>query len=237
MNGASTLTIRTAWLIGLALGFGMTAAAVAQEAKQSTPHMAPIEQYRMASRAEEIALARSAAPTSISGNAEILVLGEKGYETAVKGTNGFVCLVERSWFAGFSDPVFGNAKIRGPDCLNPAAATSVLPANLERTQWATAGLSREEMMARAKNSTLARQAPAPGSLGYMMSKDGHLSDTDGHWHPHLMFFQPHAALSNWGANLPGSPVLGQEGDANEATVLYVPLAAWSDGSAASTDAR
>jgi hypothetical protein len=45
----------------------------------------------------EISLARSAAPASISGGAEVLVLGRHGYETAVRGKNGFVCVVERSW--------------------------------------------------------------------------------------------------------------------------------------------
>ena len=61
--------------------------------------MAPIEQYLMANRNAEIALAQSAGPESISREAEVLVLGRHGYETAVKGKNGFVCVVERSWMA------------------------------------------------------------------------------------------------------------------------------------------
>jgi hypothetical protein len=219
------------------LSAAIVPAAAQNAAKPSFPSMAPIAQYRMASRTEEIALARSAAPASISGDAEILVLGAHGYETAAKGKNGFVCLVERSWFASFSDPQFWNPRIRGPDCLNPAAASSVLPANLERTQWVLAGVSKADMLTRSGSSVVARQLPAAGAMGYMMSKDQHLSDTDGHWHPHLMFFQPHAALSTWGANLPGSPVLGQEGDEHETTILFVPLAKWSDGTAVSMDTR
>ncbi len=58
---------------------------------------APLEQYLIADRAAEIALARSAAPAAVSDGAEVLVLGRDGYTTAVKGDNGFVCLVERSW--------------------------------------------------------------------------------------------------------------------------------------------
>jgi len=69
--------------------------AQAQDAKAPYPKMAPISQYMMADRNAEIALARTAAPASISRDAEILVLGQRGYETAVKGKNGFVCLVER----------------------------------------------------------------------------------------------------------------------------------------------
>jgi hypothetical protein len=238
MRAAGQVGIRVvvSGICGLGLVFGALGLASAQNEKQTTiPRMAPIEQYRMASRSEEIALARSAAPVSISGDADVMVLGERGYETAVKGTNGFVCLVERSWFASFGDPVFWNAKIRGPDCLNPAAASSVLPVNLERTQWALAGLSQAEMIVRTKSSAAAHQAPVPGSMGYMLSKQGYLSDTDGHWHPHLMFFQQHNALSAWGANLPGSPLLGQEGAPNEATVLYIPVGKWSDGTTASME--
>jgi len=228
---------KTALGVGvLVLLFGAIASAGAQEAKvASYPSMAPIQQYRTANRSEEIALARSAAPASISNDAEVLVLGERTYEVAVKGKNGFVCLVERSWLASFDDAVFWNPRIRGPDCLNPAAVSTVLPMYLERTQWVLSGVSKIEMSARAKTSTIARQAPAPGAMGYMMSKDGHLSDVDGHWHPHLMFFEPHTAISAWGANLPGSPLFGQEGGPNEATVLFVPLSKWSDGTPASMD--
>ena len=220
----------------LALLFGVIELTGAQETKvTSYPSMAPIQQYRMSSRSEEIALARSAAPTSISNDAEVMVLGDHGYETSVKGKNGFVCLVERSWLASFDDPVFWNPRIRGPDCLNPAAVSTVLPMYLERTQWVLSGVSKTDMSARAKVSTVARQVPAPGAMGYMMSKDGHLSDVEGHWHPHLMFFEPHTAVSAWGANLPGSPMFAQEGGPNEVTVLYVPLSKWSDGTSASMD--
>src|SRR5215469_13922434 len=95
-----------------------------QAVKTSYPEMAPVEQYRIANREDEIALARSAAPPSISGDAQVLVLGNHGYETAVKGKNGFVCFVERSWAAGFDDREFWNPKLRAPNCFNRAAAIS-----------------------------------------------------------------------------------------------------------------
>jgi hypothetical protein len=212
----------------------MVVPVAAQDAQKDLfPRMAPVEQYRMASRSEEIALARSAAPPSISSDAEVLVLGEHAYETAVKGKNGFVCLVERSWSASFGDAEFWNARIRAPICLNPAAVSSVLPVDLEKTQWALAGLSKAEMLVRTESSAAAHQGPAPGSMSYMLSKEQRLSDADGHWHPHLMFFQPHTAVSAWGANLPGSPVFGAQGGADEATVFFVPVDKWSDGTSAS----
>jgi hypothetical protein len=68
----------------------------AQMAKAHYPAMAPLEQYLMPESAE-IALSRSAAPASVSGDAEVMVPRRDGYGTAMKGKNGFVCLVERAW--------------------------------------------------------------------------------------------------------------------------------------------
>src|SRR5688500_16889322 len=48
-------------------------------------------------RAEEIALARSAAPAEVSRSATVWVLTHSGYVVAEKGTNGVACYVGRSW--------------------------------------------------------------------------------------------------------------------------------------------
>src|SRR5215472_8804865 len=114
--------------------------------------MAPLEQYRMANRDDEIALARSAAPPSISADAEVLVLGSRGFEIAVTGKNGFVCVVERSWAAGFDDAEFWNPKVRSPNCFNAPAAHAVLPQFLKRTEWALAGVTKQEMVTRTKTA-------------------------------------------------------------------------------------
>jgi hypothetical protein len=220
----------------VALAFATLEPAGAQDGQKDLyPNMAPVAQYRISDRSEEIALARTAAPASISADAEILVLGERGYETAAKGKNGFVCLVERSWSAPFDNAEFWNPKNRSPICLDAAAASTVLPIDLERTQWVLAGFSKAQMIDRTKSSAIAHKLPAPGSMAYMLSKQGYLNDGAGHWHPHLMFFEPHTAAADWGANLPGSPVLGQEGGPDEATVFFVPLQKWSDGTLVSAD--
>src|SRR5690242_2447875 len=108
----------------------------AQDPKTPYPSMAPLEQYLM-ERNAEIAMARSAAPEAISRDADVLVLGRHGYETAVKGKNGFVCVVERGWmgpFDGESAADFWNPKLRGPLCFNPPAARSILPMTYKRTE-------------------------------------------------------------------------------------------------------
>src|SRR5579872_1263377 len=126
MNG--NLTERTI-LRALALVVMLSASwqAHAQDAKASYPNMAPLDQYLMTDRNAEITLARSAAPESISRDAKVLVLGKQGYETAVEGNNGWVCVVERGWMAPFDNREFWNPKIRGPVCFNPPAARSILP--------------------------------------------------------------------------------------------------------------
>jgi hypothetical protein len=194
--------------------------------------MAPLEQYLMADKAAEIALARSAAPPAISGKAEILVLGPTRYETAVKGSNGFVCLVQRSWFSGLDDKEFWNPKERAPICLNAQGARSVLSTFLKRTDWVLAGVPRAEMISRTKAERAAGTIPVPetGVITYMQSKDGYLSDeAHGPWHPHLMFFLPPIDAAEWGANLPGAPVMGAGGGLEPWTLFFVPVPRWSDG--------
>src|SRR6185312_13777711 len=129
----------------------LASGAVAAEApKTAYPRPASLDAFRVATAAEEISLARSAAPPSISDDAEVLMLGPAGYETAAKGKNGFVCLVERSWAAGFGDSEFWNPKNRSPICLNPAAARTVLPPYLELTRWVIAGVPTAELLSRSK---------------------------------------------------------------------------------------
>jgi hypothetical protein len=197
------------------------------------PAMAPIEQYRIADAPTEVALARSAAPPSVSNDAEVLVLGERGYQTAVKGRNGFVCFVERSWTAAFDDPEFWNPKLRGPNCFNPPALRSVLPQYLKRTEWVLAGRNRAQLVEDARLAFSAHTfvAPEAGSFSFMLSKQGYLGDeAAGPWLPHVMLFVPHGQTAIWGAGLEGSPILGRDGSPLEPTVLFIPVRRWSDGS-------
>ena len=209
----------------------------AQDAKALYPSMAPIEQYLMANRNAEIALAQSAAPESISRDAEVLVLGRHGYETAVKGKNGFVCIVERSWTAPLDSPDFWNPKLRGPLCLNAAAARSYLPRTIKKTDLILAGRTKAQMSEAIAAAIDKKELPAmePGAMCYMLSKQGYLSDSDGHWHPHLMFFFSQTDPAAWGADLPGSPVLAFNDTWEHLTTFLVPVRTWSDGTADPSD--
>src|ERR1700734_4469261 len=129
----------------LVVALSATLQAHAQNDKALYQHMAPIDQYLMADRNAEIAFARTAAPESISRDAEVWVLGRHGYETAAKGKNGFVCLVERSWTSGIDDPGFWDPKQRGPICFNPPAVRSYLPQTIMKTESILAGRSKAQM--------------------------------------------------------------------------------------------
>ena len=215
---------------------GLAASGAAQPQKTTPyPAMAPVEQYRIADAKDEIALARSAAPASISSNAEVLVLGKQGYETAVKGTNGFVCFVERSWAAKFEDIDFWNPKLRAPNCFNAAAVRSVLPQYLQRTEWVLSGVDGPQLIEKTRAALSGHPLPAPeaGAISYMLSKQGYLGDrAGGPWQPHVMFFLAHGQAASWGAGLQASPILGSDNSELEFTVLVIPVAHWSDGSPA-----
>jgi hypothetical protein len=217
--------------IAMLLMLGTALPAKAQDAKAPYPNMAPLDQYLMADRSSEIVLARSAAPESISRDAEVLVLGRHGYETAVQGKNGFVCLVERSWTAPADDPSFWNPKLRGPLCLNAAAARSYLPRTIRKTDLVLAGSTKAQMVEAISAAIDKKELPAmePGAMSYMLSKQGYLNDSAGHWHPHLMFFVSQGDPAAWGAGLPGSPVLALNATSERLTIFLVPVGEWSDG--------
>jgi hypothetical protein len=208
----------------------------AQPPPHSYPSMAPLAQYLMSDQAAEIALARSAAPASISSQATVLVLQAHGYVTAVKGTNGFVCVVERGWMSPFDAPQFWNPKLRGPICFNPPAVKSILPITYKRTELVLAGKSKEDIKKGIEAALASKQLPPlePGAMSYMMSKQGYLDDQFGHWMSHLMFYT--TTNVDWGADKDGSPIMLNpqfHGAPEPVNVLMIPAGKWSDGTVSS----
>jgi hypothetical protein len=207
-----------------------------QASNTSYSGMAPFDQYLMTDRSAEIALARSAAPDAISADAKILVLGRHGYETAVEGKNGFVCVVERGWMSPSDAPEFWNPKLRGPICFNPPAARSILPATYKRTEMVLARRTKAEIIEGNKRAFEKGELPPleSGAMSYMMSKEAYLTDHDDHNLAHLMFYAPAVDGKDWGADLPKSPVTlnPQFKGVQPIDVFVVPVGRWSDGSAA-----
>jgi len=192
--------------------------------------MAPVEQYLMGDRDAEIALARSAVPASIARDAEVQVLGRHGFETAVKGKNGFVCVVGRGWTSA-ADADFWNPKVRVPLCVNAAAARSYLVRVTKETEWGLAGRTQAQINAYIPAALAKKELPEmeSGAMCYMMGKEGYGGDSSPHWPPHLMFFYSDTDPASWGANLPGSPVIAVADPVEKLTQFVVPVRRWADG--------
>ena len=211
-----------------------------QEAATKYLHMAPVEEYLITDRTAEITLARTAAPESISRDATILVLGRRGYETAVEGKNGFVCVVQRSWTLPFDSPEFWNPRVRLPLCMNPPGARFNLPLTFKTEELASAGLSKNQMSGRLKAAYDNKELPVPehGSMCYMMSKQQYFGDKEGNaGDSHLMFWFPQGEHMDWGADASDSPVNVHQYTPQPITEFTISVAKWSDGTVASAYQR
>jgi len=211
--------------------FVATSALGAQKAPDLTP-------YLIADRAAEIALARTAAPPDVSGKANVMVLTRKGYVEAARGSNGFTCIVMRSFAAAPGDPQFWNPHTSAPHCFNPPAARTVLPAVLAQINWALAGATPAELNARMKKAYAEKRftMPAAGAMTYMLSPKQHLNDdTNPHWLPHLMFYYARELKgTTFGAGGFSAPIIdASAGDPNAPIqTVFIPTRTWSDGTLA-----
>ena len=169
-------------------------------------------------RAEEIALARSAAPAVVSAKARVLVFTDSGYVVADSGSNGVTCVVNRSWPRSLE-----------PHCYDEEGAVSIMPMELRRTELlhrGTPGRDVEREMAAALASGRFRLPRRP-SLTYMMSSAQVLYDDEGRhvgsWRPHVMIYYPY--LTNLtlglGEGAPGM-VVSEEGTPLSTLMLVMP---------------
>jgi hypothetical protein len=189
-----------------------------------------IEEYLMP-QANEIALAKSAAPANISGQATIKVLTRLGYEVAQKGDNGFVCMVMR----GFSAPTYTPAPfrnlvydptVRAPICFAPQAVVEVQPYYELRTKLAMHGKNPDEIAEGVQAAYAKGELPKRTGVSfvYMWSADQNLASGVGHWHPHIMVFAPYYDNSALGGNTFGAPVPQVTDDAGTPfTVVVIPV--------------
>ena len=235
---AAAFAIKAVALLAM---LGAAEKGIAEDTAAAYPKMAPLDEYLMR-RDAEVDLARSAAPLAISKDATVMILTRHGYKTAAKGSNGWVCLVDRSWSGMLDHPEFWNPKVRAPGCLNPTVARTFLPYDYKRTNLILAGKSREEVITATKTAIAEKQLPAiEGGVCYMMSKSAYLGDFRGHNMPHVMFYAAGEDGAAWGANLPNSPIMGVSYWSGSTDtypqlkafppiyVYLVPVNKWSDG--------
>src|SRR5574341_450707 len=139
--------------------------------------------------AEEIALARSAAPDEISSGADIYVLRGTEYVKAHAGTNGCACMVARDLHEGSRYPI----------CYDQEGARTSLWREIMEGSLRAKGLSEVEVQRRVAAAYASGQLrrPAKASLAYMMSSGQVLFSSPnedgvrvGAWSPHVMLMLP-----------------------------------------------
>jgi hypothetical protein len=194
------------------------------------PKYPPVEQYLMP-KADEIALAKTAAPANISDRATIKVLTRAGFEVVQQGDNGAVCMVMR----GFSAPTYTPAQFRtlvydptvyAPICFMPAAARVVMPYYELRTKLALQGKNPDEIAAAVAAAYAQGGLPRRDEVtfAYMWSGRQNLASGIGHWHPHVMVFAPYYDNPMVGGNPFGSPLPQLTDDAGTPfAVVVVPV--------------
>ncbi|MGH2615962.1 MAG: hypothetical protein ACRDJC_12030 [Thermomicrobiales bacterium] len=225
-RGMTLLPWRLAALAAAFLVFGAIIPVYAQQAAQYPP----LSEYLMPQDAE-IALARSAAPPSISDRATIKVLTVSGFEVVSEGDNGFVCLVMRGWSAPtytpakFLDLVY-DPRIRAPICFDPEASRTVMPYYELRTKLGMEGKAPDQIAAGVGAAYAQGELPQRDrvSFAYMWSADQYLFEEAGAWHPHVMVFAPYYENAMVGGNEFGSPlpqVTDDEG--TPFTVVVIPV--------------
>lgn len=190
---------------------------------------------------EEIEIARSAAPASISSEANVLVLQADGsYRTAVEGSNGWTCFLGRSWTGPapvrdgkrvWSEGHF-NPVVRAPQCFNAAATGSMLALHRLTTQLFFDGATTEQVdmaIGRALSSGQI-QPPQPGAMSYMYSREQRIGPRQGPFRPHVMLYTPYVTQEAFGPRNQAMtvPMVSEGGTVFATTVLM--SSHWSDGS-------
>ena len=168
-------------------------------------------------QADEIALARSAAPPAISDSASVYVFTDTGYVLAEKGSNGAACYVSRSWPASIE-----------PHCFDAEGAASIMRIHMREVELLHRGMTpddAERVIAPLVQSGKFRLPQRP-ALSWMFSAEQKLiSDTGqaaGRWQPHIMIYYPYLPASPAdGAQLFHAGVVSGAGRAQSSIIITV----------------
>jgi hypothetical protein len=219
------------WRFALAAAIILVAAAMMSASARGETTSPPLDADLMPQSAE-IALAKSAAPATISDHATIKVLTDTGFEVVSEGDNGFVCLVMRGWSAPtytpaqFRDLVY-DPTVHAPICFDPNAARTVLPYYALRTKLGMAGKTPDQIAAGLEATYAWGELPKRDgvSFAYMWSADQDLGGGLGAWHPHVMVFAPYYENAMVG----GNAIQGNaEAALHHAQRLFDTAEEWSD---------
>ncbi len=186
---------RAVMMCALIIAPGALAAQAAATAEQDRSGPRPL-----LPTAQEIALARSAAPAAVSDSATVYILEASGFRQAVMGTNGVACYVNRSWPGSLE-----------PHCFDAEGAATIMPMNMRRLELRHRGASfadeeREILDGLASGRFRLPRRPV---MSWMMSAAQQLVNDGGvaagPWQPHLMIYYPYLSAAETGLAGPPDP--------------------------------
>ena len=167
-------------------------------------------------REREIALARSAAPASVSDGAAIWVFTDSGYALAVPGTSGSACYVSRSWPGSVE-----------PHCFDEEGAGTIMKIHMREVELLHRGMTPDQAEREIAPDILAGRLRLPRrpAMSYMMSADQVLiSDAGrpaGRWRPHVMIYYPFLAAGGGATDMKAAMITGA-GTSQSSFTIVVP---------------
>lgn len=171
-------------------------------------------------REMEVALARSAAPASVSARARVLIFTDSGYVEAERGSSAVTCIVSRSWSTSIE-----------PQCFDAEASVTILPAEMRRIELYHIGQSYEAVEREIANGfgSGTFRPPHRPAMTWMMSEGQQLVGDDGKavgkWRPHVMIYYPWLSNADLGlAPTPdfGAGMVSEEGKPTSNLMIVMP---------------
>lgn len=159
-----------------------------------------VDFHPLTQRCEE-ALALSALPMALRDRANVYVWRDGDFARTISSDGGFHCIVQRN----HPDSII-------PECVTSTGEDSILQGIIAQTKMTAAGLSVDEVAAKAAELVESGEIGSPNAPGvnYMMSAYNLIyttrADSIVHFGPHTMFFAPNASTEVVG----GSFAMAQE---------------------------
>jgi hypothetical protein len=145
-------------------------------------------------RQQEINLALSACPSSVSGAAAVYVLEKSGYVRVRDSENGFTAIVQHAMLTS-----------QEPQCIDAEGTRTFLPRILLVAELRAQGKSGEEIK-RLVADAIAKgtfHPPTRPGITYMLSKENIVPNETGiptPFPPHVMFYGPYMTNADIGAD-------------------------------------
>ena len=199
-----------AWIVA---SFLLPAAVAAQ--KNPPPPLPPAE----LSTADQIRIAKSAAPEDVSKDAKVWVFENGHYVVAVQGTSGMACAIFRER---------PNSLV--PLCGDAEADATVMAISRFQTEERLAGKTQEQIKAEVESGMASGRfrAPQRPAMTYMTSSAQVITDPKGEhptrFLPHVMVFYPKMQAKAMGiveSNSMDIPIMDDDGMATSRLVIVV----------------